>query len=88
MRAGAAARVRKTRPRPRRSRVSKTNDPVWRAAAAAQVRPNLCYESDNRAQPPARGWEDRVRMENELETFEDYQSWEVAQTPRIHGVQV
>lgn len=52
MRAGAAARVRERRPRPKRSRVSKINDLVWRPAPAVQVCLHVCRESDNRGQAP------------------------------------
>lgn len=52
MRAGAAARVRERMPRPKRSRVSKINDLVWRPVPAVQVCLHVCYESDNRGQAP------------------------------------
>lgn len=72
-RAEAAVRVRKRRPRPRKSTVSKTNGPVWRAApaaaaAAAQVRLHLCYESDNSKQLLHRSRKILVRIEHEQET--------------------
>lgn len=44
MRAGV--RVGRTSVRSRRSRVSKTNVPVWTAVAAVQVSFHLCFESD------------------------------------------